>query len=143
MTNNTRMIDLTQISDCAQPEERRLPFEIKVPNATTLEAMAELEAGKGKRFASVKELMADLNADDTQYYTFAEIIQVIGVSRQTIQRWRHEGKFPAPFKLGPRTRKCLWPKAEIEQWVQAQMQNRCTGYIPTTADQTTDSSTND
>lgn len=45
-------------------DERRLPFEVKVPNATTREAIAELEAGKGKRFASVDALLADLNADD-------------------------------------------------------------------------------
>ena len=37
---------------------------MKVPNATTRRAMAELEAGKGKRFASVEALMADLHADD-------------------------------------------------------------------------------
>ena len=45
-------------------DERRLPFEVKVPNATTRKAIAELEAGKGKRFSSTKALMADLNADD-------------------------------------------------------------------------------
>ena len=45
-------------------DERRLPFEVKVPNATTRKAMAELEAGKGKRFANVEALMADLHADD-------------------------------------------------------------------------------
>ena len=45
-------------------DERRLPFEVKVPNATTREAIAELEAGKGKRLASVDALLADLNADD-------------------------------------------------------------------------------
>ncbi len=45
-------------------DERRLPFEVKVPNAVTREAIAELEAGKGKRFASVKALMADLHAND-------------------------------------------------------------------------------
>jgi DNA-damage-inducible protein J len=45
-------------------EERRLPFEVKVPNATTREAIAELETGKGKRFENVEALMADLNADD-------------------------------------------------------------------------------
>ena len=45
-------------------DERRLPFEIKVPNATTRKAMAELEAGKGKSFANVEALMADLHADD-------------------------------------------------------------------------------
>ena len=44
--------------------ERRLPFEIKVPNATTRKAITELDAGKGKRFKSVDALMADLNADD-------------------------------------------------------------------------------
>lgn len=45
-------------------DERRLPFEVKAPNATTRAAMAELEAGRGKRFKSVDALMADLNADD-------------------------------------------------------------------------------
>ena len=44
--------------------ERRLPFEVKAPNATTRKAIAELEAGKGKSFTSVDSLMADLNADD-------------------------------------------------------------------------------
>ena len=45
-------------------DEHRLPFDVKVPNATTKKAIAELEAGKGKKFASVDNLMADLHADD-------------------------------------------------------------------------------
>jgi DNA-damage-inducible protein J len=45
-------------------DERRLPFEVKAPDATTRRAIAELEAGKGKRFTSVKTLMNDLHADD-------------------------------------------------------------------------------
>ena len=45
-------------------DERRLPFEVKVPNATTREAIAELEAGKGKRVVGVDALLAHLNADD-------------------------------------------------------------------------------
>jgi DNA-damage-inducible protein J len=45
-------------------DERRLPFEVKVPNATTRKAVAELESGKGKKFRSVKALMADLHAGD-------------------------------------------------------------------------------
>jgi len=45
-------------------EEHRLPFEVKVPNATTQKAMAELEAGKGKKFKNVDALMEDLGADD-------------------------------------------------------------------------------
>ncbi len=45
-------------------DERRLPFELKAPDATTRKAIAELETGKGRRFASTRALMADLNADD-------------------------------------------------------------------------------
>lgn len=45
-------------------DERRLPFEVKVPNETTRKAMAELEAGKGRSLSSVDALMADLNAED-------------------------------------------------------------------------------
>jgi DNA-damage-inducible protein J len=45
-------------------DERRLPFEVKVPSATTRKAIAELESGKGKRFASVDALRSDLHADD-------------------------------------------------------------------------------
>jgi DNA-damage-inducible protein J len=45
-------------------DERRLPFEVKAPNAKTRKAIDELEAGKGKRSASIAGLMSDLNADD-------------------------------------------------------------------------------
>ncbi len=45
-------------------EEKRMPFEIRVPNKATAEALEELESGKGKSFGSVKDLMDDLNADD-------------------------------------------------------------------------------
>jgi DNA-damage-inducible protein J len=45
-------------------DERKLPFEIKAPNRKTQKAIAELEAGKGKAFANIDSLMADLNADD-------------------------------------------------------------------------------
>jgi DNA-damage-inducible protein J len=44
--------------------EKALPFEIKVPNAESRAAMAELEEGAGASFDSVAELMADLNAED-------------------------------------------------------------------------------
>jgi DNA-damage-inducible protein J len=45
-------------------DEHRLPFEIKVPNKRTQKAIAELEAGKGKRFNSINSFMEDLNEDD-------------------------------------------------------------------------------
>ena len=41
-------------------DERRLPFEVQVPNPTTVEAMKELAEGKGKRFASAEDLSRDL-----------------------------------------------------------------------------------
>ncbi len=43
-------------------DEKRLPFEVKVPNAATVEAMKELEEGKGKRFDSAEELFRDLRS---------------------------------------------------------------------------------
>jgi len=45
-------------------DERRLPFEIRAPNKTTLTAMTEFEGRKAASFDSVDALMADLNADD-------------------------------------------------------------------------------
>ena len=44
--------------------EKRLPFEVMIPNAETKKALDELEQGRGRRFSGVAELMDDLNADD-------------------------------------------------------------------------------
>jgi len=41
-------------------DEKRLPFEVKVPNATSRLAMKELIDGKGKRSASAAALFKDL-----------------------------------------------------------------------------------
>jgi DNA-damage-inducible protein J len=41
-------------------DEKRLPFEVKVPNSTSIHAMEELDQGKGKKFASSAELFKDL-----------------------------------------------------------------------------------
>ena len=43
-------------------DEKRLPFAVQVPNATTVKAMRELEEGKGKRFADTDELFEDIGA---------------------------------------------------------------------------------
>jgi DNA-damage-inducible protein J len=40
--------------------DKEFPFSVKPPNATTRKAMAELEKGKGKRFASADQLFKDL-----------------------------------------------------------------------------------
>ena len=42
-------------------EEKRLPFAVQVPNPATVEAMKELDEGKGQRFGSVEELFRDLD----------------------------------------------------------------------------------
>ncbi|MCY3775682.1 MAG: type II toxin-antitoxin system RelB/DinJ family antitoxin [Candidatus Aminicenantes bacterium] len=42
-------------------DEKRLPFAIQVPNAATVQAMKELDDGKGQRFDSAKELFRDLD----------------------------------------------------------------------------------
>jgi DNA-damage-inducible protein J len=42
--------------------EKALPFDVKVPNATTRAAMAELERGGLKSYATFAEAMADDDA---------------------------------------------------------------------------------
>ena len=43
-------------------DEKRLPFAVQVPNPTTVEAMKELEEGRGKRFSNADELFEDIGA---------------------------------------------------------------------------------
>ena len=40
--------------------DKAFPFAVKAPNAATRKAVAELEKGKGKRFASAEALFKDL-----------------------------------------------------------------------------------
>ena len=44
--------------------DQALPFEVRVPNATTLAAMKAGDRGEVTSFATLDELMADLRADD-------------------------------------------------------------------------------
>jgi DNA-damage-inducible protein J len=37
-----------------------LPFDLRLPNAKTIQAMEEARQGKGKKYSSVKELWNDL-----------------------------------------------------------------------------------
>lgn len=45
-------------------KERKIPFDVKVPNAETREAMRELEEGRGVRCRTIEELRESLDADD-------------------------------------------------------------------------------
>jgi DNA-damage-inducible protein J len=41
-------------------DDQRLPFDVKVPNATTRAAMRELQQGRGQRFTDPEALLKDL-----------------------------------------------------------------------------------
>ena len=40
------------------------------------------------------------------------------VSPATVWRWVREGKFPAPFKLGPKT--TVWNSEDVDAWMAQQ-----------------------
>lgn len=44
--------------------EHALPFDVRIPTPETRTAMQELEDGKGGRFKTVNDLLADFNADN-------------------------------------------------------------------------------
>ncbi|MBZ9649910.1 type II toxin-antitoxin system RelB/DinJ family antitoxin [Sphingobium sp. 3R8] len=46
--------------------DKNLPFDIRVPNATTQAALRDASEGRVERFASVSDLMGALNADDDE-----------------------------------------------------------------------------
>jgi hypothetical protein len=43
--------------------EKALPFDVKVPNATTAKAMRAADKGKGRRLASARALFKDWESD--------------------------------------------------------------------------------
>lgn len=56
--------DLLRIMMTRVAKEKRLPFELLVPNEETIAAMKAVRKGELKSFASVNDLMADLKTDD-------------------------------------------------------------------------------
>jgi DNA-damage-inducible protein J len=42
-------------------DEKRLPFEVKAPNAMTIQAIGELERGTGKRYKNVAALFKSVD----------------------------------------------------------------------------------
>ena len=65
-TEALRAMDLS-VSDAIRlllvrvADEKRLPFSVQVPNSATIEAMEELEEGKGRRFDSRDALFRELD----------------------------------------------------------------------------------
>lgn len=52
--------DVIRLTLMRVAEEGRLPFDVAVPNSATRKAMAELDAGKGKRSKDAAALFKDL-----------------------------------------------------------------------------------
>lgn len=42
--------------------QKGLPFDVKIPNATTRKAIEEIKAGKGKKYNSAQEMFDDLDS---------------------------------------------------------------------------------
>jgi len=52
--------DLIRLVFLRIAEEGRLPFAVEVPNRSTIKAMEELKAGKGKRYKNADAMFKDL-----------------------------------------------------------------------------------
>ncbi|MVO18578.1 helix-turn-helix transcriptional regulator [Parasedimentitalea huanghaiensis] len=48
------------------------------------------------------------------YLSVDQVAARFSVSKDSIWRWRRDGEFPAPVKLGGRTTR--WRLSEIEEW---------------------------
>mgnify|MGYP005995097033 CR=1 FL=1 len=54
------------------------------------------------------------NVSASLYVSVEQVAVRFGVSKDTIWRWRREGDFPAPVRLGGRTSR--WRLSDIETW---------------------------
>ena len=48
-------------------------------------------------------------------YRTGDVAQLLGVSPETVLRWRRAGIFPQPIQLGARV--LAWPREDIEAWL--------------------------
>lgn len=44
-----------------------------------------------------------------------ELVNILGVSKTTLWRWRKEGDFPEPIILGKNI--IVWKESQIEEWL--------------------------
>jgi predicted DNA-binding transcriptional regulator AlpA len=57
---------------------------------------------------------------ETRLLSRPEVLQMVNLSYQTIWRMMREGKFPAPFRIGPWENSPIrWDSGEVQAWVDA------------------------
>ncbi len=49
-----------------------------------------------------------------RFYTIYEVMEILGVSRSTIERWVRGGKFPKPATVSSRVK---FFKPSVESWI--------------------------
>jgi predicted DNA-binding transcriptional regulator AlpA len=50
-----------------------------------------------------------------QWLGFSDILEALGVTRRTLERWIHLGQFPAPLKFGGRV--CRWRLETLQKFL--------------------------
>lgn len=52
--------------------------------------------------------------ENSRFYRQKAVMEKLGVSRATVNRWVKDGSLPAPLKIGARA--IAWPGAVLNQW---------------------------
>ena len=47
----------------------------------------------------------------------SQVVELLGVGRSTLARWRRDGRFPEPIRLGPH--RVGWRVSTVEGWLAA------------------------
>ena len=59
-----------------------------------------------------------------KFYRLPDVLEAVGVSRSTLDRWIKSGKFPPPVKLNPDGgRSVAWSADDIEAWQDARLRD--------------------
>ncbi len=62
---------------------------------------------------SARSSLVAVELDGIEYFSAAEVAKDVGVSRQTLWRWRQEGKVPVGWRF--RDRQILFTEGELER----------------------------
>ena len=75
-----------------------------------------------KNLATTEQPRNERTRAPTRILRLPEVMARTGLSRTTIYRWRVEGRFPQPVRLGTR---CVgWIESELEAWMGERMAER-------------------